>query len=93
MLRNPCSGEVALLLERSAGFAKGPSALLASAGAFGAAFVPDSGTAWIFFSCFSLSNHNPEVSHSEPTMRSAPVLCQGWDLGLIPDCLSVGAMS
>lgn len=49
-----------MLLELSLGFAKAPSALLASAGAFGAAFVPD--RAWI---CCSLSNHNPGVSHSE----------------------------
>lgn len=72
---------------------KGPSALLASAGAFGAAFVPDRGTARIFFSRFALSNHNPELSHGEPTLRNAPILWQGWDLGVpLAIYLFMGAM-
>lgn len=79
LLRNPCSGEVALLLEHAVAFAKGPSALLASAGAFGAAFVPDSSTAWVFFSCFSLSNHNAEVSHSEKCPYSLSGMGPGAD--------------
>lgn len=80
LLRNLCSGEVALLLEHSAGL---PRVLLLCWQVQVRLEQPlslDRGTAQIFFPCFALSNHNPEVSHSEPTPRKAPVLWQGGDL-------------
>lgn len=85
LLRNPCSGKVGLLLEHSAGL---PRVLLLCWQVQVRLEQPlslDRGTARICFSCFAFSNYNPEVSHSEPTLRNAPILWQGGDLEVTLD--------
>lgn len=79
LLRNPFFGKAPLLLERS-GFCRGLSALLASAGAFGAAVLPDGGTARASLSSFASPNCNPAVSHGDPALKSVPTFWQGRDL-------------
>lgn len=71
LLQNLCSGEVALLLEHSAGLPRVPLLCWQVQVRLEQPLPLDRGTAQTFFSCFPLSNHNPEVSHSESALSSA----------------------